>query len=92
MAEVQDMALRYGGRVVRIEVYVNTDADVSAIASKITRTARGIRQDAALAMVSVHDGARGEKLWSEVQDLTKQVAADPAAETVDAFWRPKKGT
>lgn len=91
MAEIQDMSLRYGGRVIRIEVYVNTDADVNKIASKIARSARGLRQDAVVVTVSVHDGEQGKALWESLQELAKEVAADPRSVEVDGEWRVNKG-
>jgi hypothetical protein len=87
--EVQDLSLRYGGRVVCVTLYVNTDADALAIGAKMTRIARGTRRDAALSTVAVYKGEKGEAVWKTIQEVATEVSADPRAESVDENWRPQ---
>ena len=41
MSEFHDMAPRYGGRVVKIEVWVNTDEEHEKVSRRVRNAARG---------------------------------------------------
>ncbi len=79
---VHDMAPRFGGRMVRVEVFINTDRDAEEIARRIHRVAQGSRVDAVLMTYSVYeDGAA----WAAVQAVAREAAGgrDPGAEPAE---------
>lgn len=83
MPEIQDMGLRYGGRIRCITVWVNTDEDDDKLFGRVQRAARGIKMNAVLMTCAKFDGERGEEVWADIQQVVRAVAAHPKSETVD---------
>jgi hypothetical protein len=73
----QDMGLRYGGRVLKFEIFVNTDADHRKIAKALSSRARGPRQDAVAMVVEVYDGDSGKEIWEALKDISRSDKATP---------------
>lgn len=87
--EIQDMSLRYNGRVVKLEIYVNSDEDPNTIATRCLRASRGVKRNAATCMVGVLEGDTGREAWSVLQQMSTMVAADPST-TFDVEKRGRK--
>jgi hypothetical protein len=69
--DIHDMEPRFGGRVVRVDVFINTDRDAEEILRKIRHVARGPRADAILMTCAVYeDGAA----WAAVQEMAREAA------------------
>jgi len=67
--EKQDMTMKYGGRVVKVELYVNSEEEHYHLLKRIKRAARGERMNAALILLSVYEGEEGQKVWKVIQGL-----------------------
>lgn len=79
MIDPQDMSLKYDGRVVKVEIYLNTDQEVEKLLKNLKRAARGPRLDAMVAMISQYSGEDGEKVWKILQEATVKANANPNA-------------
>ena len=66
-----DMSAKYDGRVIKVEIYVNTDEEHYALLKRIRRAARGDRLNATLMALSVYEGEEGKKVWDVIQKLIK---------------------
>jgi hypothetical protein len=64
-------------RVLEFHLFVNTDADPYHIHKSILRSARGPRLDACVCWTEEYRGEDGTKVWTLIQKMSKQVAADP---------------
>ena len=82
--DLQDMGARYGGRYLVIQIYVNTDEDGSKVMRRVTSAARGIKMNAAMATLSVHQaGAQAMADWADIAKISADVAANPHVQPVD---------
>lgn len=73
----EDMGLRYDNRVVKIELWVNTDAPAKEILSKIEAAARGPRRDAVFGAVTVSKGEEGKNVWESLQAMAECMPENP---------------
>jgi len=62
--EAPDFSVRYGGRTVHIEVFVNTDEDADAIAQRLRAAASGPRQSMTVAAGGVLKPAAAASFWA----------------------------
>lgn len=79
----QDMTLKYDGRVLRFEVFVNTAEDASEVLMRIQKAARGQGRAAVLAMASIYTGDDGANVWKALQSMAVEAAANPKSIAVD---------
>lgn len=75
--KVQDMQCRYGGRVMHVQVFVNTDEDHNEVLRRIVAAGRGRHRAALLSQLSLYDGDSGRKIWKALQGVSSEMAADP---------------
>lgn len=78
---VQDMTLKYDGRVLVVTAVVNTDADPYDIKKRVNRALRGDRLDAVLAKIEGYSGAAGEVAWRAAQAVLTKIAAHPKVQS-----------
>jgi hypothetical protein len=76
MPEIQDMSLKYGGKVLVIHIVLNTDQDHYHLAKSLRRAARGPHLDALLMWIEGYDGEAGREAWTLMQTTTTKIAAD----------------
>jgi len=81
--EQYDFGARYGGRLVQIEVYCNTDEDPDKIAKRVQRAARGIKLNAAVVRVGLYEGEKAKEMWDLIAQWAAQTHADPNAKPID---------
>lgn len=84
----QDMSCKYGGRVVRLDVFVNTNEDINDLISRVSKAARGQFRNAVLIGGSLHDGDEGAEIWSTIQRMSTNIAADARSVEVDDELKP----
>lgn len=90
--EQQDMSCQYDGRVVVLEVYINTDEDINAILARVVKAAKGPRLCASVVTVGINTGDVGRELWAELAKASAAAVVDPRAVNVDLDMNPlKKG-
>ena len=83
-----DFTLRYDGRVLRLDIFVNTDEDPNEVLMRVQKAARGQQRNAVVAAASIYSGKQGQEVWAGVQGLVKQVAQNPKSENVDEDGKP----
>lgn len=81
--EPQDFGLRYGGRVLALHIYINTDQDFNKMAKRVQRVARGLRNDAIVCWVEGYEGENGRVAWEAMQEVVVRMAANPNSQPVD---------
>lgn len=87
--KITDMSTKYDGRVVRLDVIINTDEDVQEIVGRIAKAARGQQRNASMVGANIFTGDDGRKVWAAVRGLSVTAAADPRAVEVDEDMRPR---
>ena len=86
--DVQDMSLKYDGRVLVITAVVNTETDPYDIQKRLNRALRGGRLDAVMVKIEGYSGEAGAVAWRAAQAVTTKVAAHPQAQSTDEPFRP----
>lgn len=77
MPDVQDMSLKYGGRVLRIEIFLNTNQEAIDIIRRIKDKARGKNLDAAVVIVREYKGEQAKELWETLVDASVEATTKP---------------
>lgn len=77
--EQHDFAPRYGGRIVSIELYANTDEDVNKLAKRVQKAARGVKLAAVVCMAKVYTGADALEVWNKLAEMSATAHAHPNA-------------
>lgn len=75
----------YGGRVLAFHIVVNTDAEAYHIHKVILKEARGRRLDACVCWAEEFVGDDGVKVWTEIQKMAVEAAADPQSRAFSLF-------
>lgn len=88
MADVQDMTLKYDGRVLVVTAVVNTETDPYDIRKSVNRALRGDRLDAVLVKIEGYSGEAGAVAWKAAQAVVTQIAAHPKAQSTNEPIRP----
>lgn len=71
MAKIYDMALRYGGKVLVVHVYINTDRPPVEVVQAVAKAAHGEIGDAMLVCAEGFSGRDGEAVWREVVEAVR---------------------
>ena len=77
---VQDMSLKYEGKVLMFHIALNTDQDPYQLLKALRRVLRGPRLDAMTCWIEGYTGEEGAKVWAEIQKVVVKASADPSAE------------
>lgn len=80
--EPQDMSLKFGGRVVEIRIFLNTDQDLVKLLRRVSHHAKGPDRHALIAMMNEYSGEDGRAIWAAIQEQAVEIAADPRATTM----------
>ena len=81
---INDMSLKHDGRVLRFEIFVNSDEDAKEVLIRLQRAGRGQQRNAVLAVCSVYTSEEGAKIWAELQKFSTKMAQNPKSVAVDA--------
>lgn len=84
---IQDMTLKYDGRVLVVTAVVNTETDPYEIKKRLNRVLRGDRLDAVLVKIEGYSGKAGETAWKAAQAVTAKIAAHPKVQSTDEPFR-----
>lgn len=63
---LRGMEVRYGGRTLRLEIFINTDEAPEAVAERLAPAARGPRRDMAVTAISEVPVAEAMVFWSKM--------------------------
>jgi hypothetical protein len=74
-----DFGARYGGRLIVVEVFCNTDEDPNKIGKRIQRAARGIKLNAAATRIRLYEGKEALEVWNEIAKMGADIHANPNA-------------
>lgn len=85
---LMDMSCKHDGRVVKVEMYINTDEDLNALLARLSTAARGPSQAAVFSGYTVLTDADGRAAWKLIQDASSAIAADPRTKAVGADGKP----
>lgn len=85
---MQDMSLKYDGRVLVVTAVVNTAADPYDIQKRVNRALRGDRLDAILVKIEGYSGEAGAVAWKAAQMVATKVAAHPKVQSTEEPLRP----
>ncbi len=85
---IQDMSLKYGGRVLVVTAVVNTETDPYDIQKRVNRALRGDRLDAVVVKIEGYSGEAGVVAWKAAQAVSTKIAAHPKAQSTDEPFRP----
>lgn len=86
---LMDMSCKYGGRVVKVELYINTDEELNAILARVVEAAKGPKQAATFAGFTLLTDVDGRGAWALIQNASKAIAADPRAKPVGPDGKPR---
>lgn len=77
--EPQDMECKYGGRVVELRIFLNTDQKLEDLIRRVSHHAKGPKRDAILMMVNDYSGDDGKQVWAALQGVAVDALKDPRA-------------
>lgn len=86
--EIQDMGVRFDGRVLKFDIFVNSDEDLTEVLMRLQKAARGQKRNAVMAAASLYTGDAGREIWAAIQKTSAEVAANPKAKAVDEDGKP----
>jgi folylpolyglutamate synthase/dihydropteroate synthase len=86
--EIQDMSTKYDGRVVRLEIFVNTNENIHEVTHRVKKASRGQVRNAVIVMGSLYTGENGRKIWKTIQEISVDVAKNPKAVNFDENGKP----
>lgn len=81
--QVHDYSTKYGGRVLIIECYINTDEDAEVVAKRVRRACRGPKLAASVVGVKLFEGTDGQAIWREISRFAADAHANPRAKPFD---------
>jgi hypothetical protein len=87
-SDVQDMTLKYDGRVLVVTAVVNTETDPYDIQKRVNRALRGDRLDAVIVKMEGYSGEAGAVAWKAAQAVSTKIAAHPKVQSTDEPLRP----
>ena len=79
--EMHDFAARYGGRIVALEVYVNSDEDAHKLAKRVQRAARGMSLNAVICLAKIYEGPDALEVWNKIAEVAGRAAANPESKS-----------
>lgn len=86
--DVQDMSLKYDGRVLVVTAVVNTETPPYDIQKRVNRALRGDRLDAVIVKIEGYSGEAGAVAWRAAQTVATKIAAHPKVQSTDEPLRP----
>lgn len=85
---INDMTCKYDGRVLKLDVYVNSNEDLNEVVARVSKAARGQVRNAVLTMASEYTGEDGKQLWAALQKVSADMGKNPKAVPVDEDLKP----
>jgi hypothetical protein len=85
---MDDMTLKYGGRVLVVTAIVNTETPPYDIQKRVNRALRGDRLDAVIVKIEGYSGEAGAVAWKAAQMVATKVAAHPKTQSTDDLFTP----
>lgn len=89
MSNFHDFAPRYGGRVIKLEVYVNSDESTEKVGRRVRNAARGQKINAVVCTVALFEGEKGREAWALISKFVAQAATDPSLKPIDDTVQPE---